>query len=143
MKKHAKLIAVLLLVAMPVQGATVTYDKARMSVEGTKKLIKGSIIVGKDEVIFKPSSGEPPSAIYYTDIIEMTTSQRKKKMGGATAGAVLLFGPAGFAMLAANKKYTMVTIETENDLITIGVRKKTGAEFMRRLEKASGKEIDE
>ena len=38
-------------------------------------------------------------------------------------------------------KFTMVTIETRDDLVTIGVRKRNGTEFVKRLEQVTGQVI--
>lgn len=136
-------IAILILILGVAQSlcAEVTYKQARLSLEGRKTMRRGTIEFEANHVSFVPlyeQYSDDAVSIVYDEILSMTPGIRKKKFGGATAATSILFGPPGLAMLAANKKFTMVTIETAEDFVTIGVRKRNGTEFLKRLETATG-----
>ena len=122
--------------------AEVTYKQARLSLEGRKTMRRGTIEFQEKQVHFEPlyeQYAEDAVSIVYDDILSMTHGIRKKKFGGATAATTIFFGPVGLAMLAANKKFTTVTIETEDAFITLAVRKRNGTEFVKRIETATGR----
>lgn len=141
--KRKTLIAALIVAIFSAQSsfAVTVYDKARRSIEGTKKLEKGVINISDRSIKFV-SIDNTVHEVAWVEVKSMEVGTRKKTRGGATAAAVILAGPVGFAMLAAKKKFTMLSIETEDDILNIGVPKKSGQEFLRRVEKASDLEVE-
>ena len=153
--KRVAIFACLLLTAQALVAQTV-YDEARLAIEGTKKLLKGSVQFEENHLTFTPKNElkADPVAVLYNDVVSMRLGLRKKKYGGATAATTVLAGPVGLVMLVANKKFTMVSIELKDasadepgdepgdEFVTIGVRKRIGLEFVRRLEKVTGLPVE-
>jgi hypothetical protein len=149
--KRVAIVACLLLTAQALV-AQMVYDEARFAVEGTKKLLKGSVQFEENHLSFTPKNElkADPVAVLYNDVVSMRLGLRKKKYGGATAATTVLAGPVGLVMLVANKKFTMVSIELKDasgvepgvEFVTIGVRKRIGLEFVRRLEKVTGLPVE-